>query len=308
MPAWQSAPPQVADQFGDWIPIRPTWEDHNRALANAGYGACMLSSGRQVGVADVVGSNLDWTLQLDELRVGFGPKQILKGISANLPKGKVTAIIGPTGCGKTTLLRSINRLHDRRPGFNLKGRILLDGESIYAGSTDVRELRRRVGMLFQRPNPFPQSIRENISLGARIHGLWSRADVSTKTEYLLREVGLWDAVHDRLSSTPFSLSGGQQQLLCMARVLAVEPDVLLLDEPTSSLDPHSTTRIEELIAGLKEKMTVIFVTHNLQQAARCADEILFLEQGEVVEQAPVKQFFDDPADPRSRAYISGWAV
>jgi phosphate transport system ATP-binding protein len=163
-------------------------------------------------------------------------------------------------------------------------------------------------MLFQRPNPFPQSIRENISLGARIHGLWSKGEVTSRTETVLRDVGLWDAVGDRLGNTPFMLSGGQQQLLCLARALAVEPEVLLLDEPTSSLDPRSTARIEELIAGLKDKMTVVFVTHNLPQAARCSDQVLFVLDGEAVEFAPTKQFFQDPADARSRAYVEGGTV
>jgi phosphate transport system ATP-binding protein len=247
-------------------------------------------------------------IELDDLRVALGGTNILRGVSAKLARGQVTAVVGPTGCGKTTLLRSLNRLHDCRSGFNLHGRVLLNGQDIYGRQTDVRELRRRMGMLFQRPNPFPQSIAENVSLGARVHGLWSRSEASSRTEHLLRDVGLWDAVRDRLSGTPFALSGGQQQLLCLARVLAVEPEVLLLDEPTSSLDPQSTSKIEELITSFKHRITVIFVTHNLRQAARCADTVLFLEQGAVVEQSPVRRFFEDPVDPRSSAYVKGWAV
>ena len=245
---------------------------------------------------------------LEDVRVGFGASQVLKGVSATIARGKVTALIGPTGCGKTTLLRAINRLHDHRPGFHLDGRILLEGKNIYSRGIDVRDLRRRMGMLFQRPNPFPQSIAENVSLGARIHGLWQRSEVKAKTEGLLRDVGLWDAVRDRLGTTPFMLSGGQQQLLCMARALAVEPEVLLLDEPTSSLDPHSAGRIEELVAGFRGRKTVVFVTHNLQQAARCADEVLFMMDGEAIEHAPVHDFFASPADPRSRAYLEGRTV
>ncbi len=242
------------------------------------------------------------------LSVRIASREILRGISAGFARGRVTAVIGPTGCGKTTLLRSLNRLNDQRPGMRVEGEILLEGQSVYGRGRDVRDLRRRIGMLFQRPNPFPQSIRENVALGARVHGLWRREEVDRRVEELLRRVGLWDAVHDRLGSSPFALSGGQQQLLCMARALAVDPQVLLLDEPTSALDPHSTARIEELIGSLRERITVVFVTHNLQQAARCADEVLFLLAGEVVEQAPVGDFFQRPADLRSRAYIEGKPV
>ncbi len=247
----------------------------------------------------------DVKMSVDDLFLGFGRRQVLHGVSAHFPKGQVTALIGPTGCGKTTLLRCLNRLHDSRPGVRIDGRVLLNGEDIYHRSTDVRELRRRVGMLFQRPNPFPQSIRENVTLGARIHGLWARGETESRAEAVLRDVGLWDAVRDRLSGTPFMLSGGQQQLLCLARALAVEPEVLLLDEPTSSLDPHSTARIEELIDSLKGRMTVVFVTHNLQQAERRADQVVFMLDGEAVEAAPARQFFAGPTDARSQAYLEG---
>ncbi len=250
----------------------------------------------------------DQALAVRGLRVRLGAREVLKGVSASFARGRVTAVIGPTGCGKTTLLRSLNRLNDQRPGFSFEGEIELNGANIYSRATDVRELRRRIGMLFQRPNPFPQSIRENVALGARVHGLWRRDEVHRRVEELLRQVGLWDSVHDRLASTPFALSGGQQQLLCLARALAVNPEVLLLDEPTSSLDPNSTARIEELIAGMRQRITVVFVTHNLQQAARCADEVLFLLAGEAVEQSPVDRFFDRPTDERSRAYIEGRPV
>ncbi len=244
-------------------------------------------------------------MTVEDLRVRFDAREVLHGISAAFARGRITALIGPTGCGKTTLLRSLNRLHDGRPGARISGRVRLGEEDVYDARTNVRELRRRIGMLFQRPNPFPQSIRENVALAARIHGLWSRAEVPERTEKVLREVGLWDAVRDRLSSAPFALSGGQQQLLCLARALAVEPEVLLLDEPTSSLDPGSMSRIEELIAALRERMTVIIVTHNLQQAARVADEVCVLLDGSLVEQAPAAAFFRGPSDERSRAYVEG---
>ncbi|MGC1185362.1 MAG: phosphate ABC transporter ATP-binding protein [Candidatus Dormiibacterota bacterium] len=258
-----------------------------------------------IRVVSPVADSLGPSLSVDDLFVQFGDRPVLKGVEGSFAKGKVTALIGPTGCGKTTLLRCLNRLHDSRAGVKINGKILLNGDDIYDRGTNVRDLRRRVGMLFQRPNPFPQSIRENVSLGARIHGLWDRRTVAGRTEEILRTVGLWEAVEDRLNSTPFMLSGGQQQLLCLARALAVEPEVLLLDEPTSSLDPNSTARIEELLVELKRRMTVVFVTHNLQQAARCADEVIFMLGGEVVEAAPARQFFSSPVDARSQAYVEG---
>ncbi|HUY97768.1 MAG TPA: phosphate ABC transporter ATP-binding protein [Verrucomicrobiae bacterium] len=244
-------------------------------------------------------------MTVEELRVRFGAREVLHGISTAFAPRRITALIGPTGCGKTTLLRSLNRLHDGRPGAQISGSVRLGVEEVYGTRVNVRDLRRRIGMLFQRPNPFPQSIRENVSLAARIHGLWSRAETPRRTEAVLREVGLWDAVGDRLSSAPFSLSGGQQQLLCLARALAVEPEVLLLDEPTSSLDPRTTGRIEELIGSLREHMTIVIVTHNLQQAARVADDVCFLLDGSLVERAPATEFFQRPADERSRAYVEG---
>ncbi len=247
-------------------------------------------------------------LSVGELSVRFAERFVLHGIDVTFPVGKITALIGPTGAGKTTLLRALNRLHDLRPHVRISGKVLLHGRDIYAEDTDVRDLRRRVGMLFQRPNPFPQSILDNVRLAPRVHGMWQRKESNARAEALLRDVGLWDAVQDRLGGTPYMLSGGQQQLLCLARALAVEPEVLLLDEPTSSLDPRTTNRIENLVTSLRERVTTVFVTHNLAQASRTADYVLFMEDGRGVEFAPAKEFFNTPRDERSRAFIAGDAI
>jgi phosphate transport system ATP-binding protein len=244
-------------------------------------------------------------MSVDDLRVTAGKKPLLRGIDADFPVRAVTAIIGPTGCGKTTLLRTLNRMHDDSADLAVSGRVLLDGHDVYTEIRAVRELRRRVGMLFQRPNPFPQSILENLTVGPRVHGLAPRSRLRELAEERLREVRLWDAVKDRLKGSPFSLSGGQQQLLCLARALSVSPDVLLLDEPTSSLDPITTGHIEDLIRELRSRVTVIMVSHNLGQVARVADHVLFLLAGERVELADRKTFFENPTDARSREYIAG---
>ncbi len=243
-------------------------------------------------------------LKVEDVHVYARDKELLKGINVAFPARQVSAVIGPTGCGKTTLLRAFNRLHDVAGDLRVTGRILLDGEDIYR-SEGVRDIRRRIGMVFQRPNPFPQTILENLMIGPRIHGLAHGRQLVEGAENLLREVGLWQAVKDRLKSSPFALSGGQQQLLCLARALSVQPEVLLLDEPTSALDPNMTAHIEGLVRKLSERVTVVMVSHNLGQVSRVADRVLFLLGGEVVEFADAKQFFAHAADPRSRNYIAG---
>jgi phosphate transport system ATP-binding protein len=246
-------------------------------------------------------------LRVRGLRVRAGGRELLRGIDVDFPAGQITAVVGPTGCGKTTLLRALNRLHDDSTGLSVSGTVELDGADIYR-DLGLREVRRRIGMLFQRPNPFPQSIQENVVIGARVHGLTGRSGERELAEARLREVGLWDAVKDRLGSNPYRLSGGQQQLLCLARALAVRPDVLLLDEPTSSLDPWATAQIEQLIRELRERITVVIVSHNLSQVARVADRVLFMVAGERVELASAETFFRNPSDPRTRRYVAGEAM
>ena len=217
----------------------------------------------------------------------------------------VTAFIGPSGCGKSTVLRCLNRMNDVVPGFSLTGQVLLDGEDIYIPTTDPVMIRRRVGMVFQRSNPFPASILDNVTYGMRLNSPCSRADLEVKGEEALRAAGLWDEVKDRLDTTASMLSGGQQQRLCIARALAVEPEVLLFDEPASALDPISTERVEELVLELGKKLTVVIVTHNLQQASRVADWTAFFLLGRLVEYAPTVELFTNPRDPQTEAYVSG---
>jgi phosphate transport system ATP-binding protein len=244
-------------------------------------------------------------VKLKDLHVGFGEQEILHGISADFSAQRITTILGPTGCGKTTLLRTLNRLNELVSNFHLEGRVELDGLDIYKDMRDVRNLYRRVGMLFQRPNPFPQSIEENIAIGLRAHNIVKRQEIHMEVEQKLREVGLWEAVKDKLDQSPFGLSGGEQQLLCLARTLAVRPEVILLDEPTSSLDPISTQRVEDLLTALKQRVTIIMVTHNMQQAARVSDDVIFLYEGEVVETNTVKELFLNPKNRITEDYITG---
>jgi len=244
-------------------------------------------------------------LRTVDLTLSFGKRAVLSGITTEVQRGAVTALIGPTGSGKSTLLRTFNRMNDKVTGYGHAGDVLLEGRSIWATSVELMSLRRQVGMLFQRPNPFPMSIMDNVVAGVRAHKMATRGAMGEIAKQRLTEVGLWDAVSARLKDSPFRLSGGQQQLLCLARALAVRPDVLLLDEPTSSLDPLATESIEALIRALVPDITVIIVTHNLAQARRVADSTIFLYQGRMVEHGPTEQVFEHPAHEETAHYVSG---
>lgn len=247
--------------------------------------------------ADVVEAN--------GLSLSFGQKRILSNVQISFRRGTITALIGPTGCGKSTFLRTINRMNDKVVGFRFEGDVTLEDESIWAPNQDLLSLRRRVGMLFQRPNPFPMSIRDNVVAGVKAHRIAKGKQLDVVAEERLRQVGLWEAVKDRLNDSPFRLSGGQQQLLCLARALAVGPEVLLLDEPTSALDPISTELVESLLRQLTPALTLIFVTHNLGQARRASDYTMFLYEGELVEQGPTADIFERPKHSRTERYVTG---
>ena len=235
----------------------------------------------------------------------YGTFQALKGIEIAIQAQQITALIGPSGCGKSTFLRTLNRMNDLIEGTRLTGRITLDGHDIYSRQTDVVELRKRVGMVFQKPNPFPMSIFDNIAYGPRIHGTRDRKILSEIVERTLRDAALWEEVKDKLKASAFALSGGQQQRLCIARVLAVEPDVILMDEPCSALDPNSTYRIEELMAEIKNDYTIVIVTHNMQQAARVSDSTGFFLRGELKEFGPTDRIFTTPHNKETEDYIRG---
>ncbi len=239
------------------------------------------------------------------LEIRYGPKAAVKGVSLTLPERQVTALIGPSGCGKSTFLRALNRMNDLIPGASASGEILLDGRSIYAGHLDAVELRRRVGMVFQKSNPFPKSIFENVAYGLRIGGLSDKRELGERIERSLHSAALWDEVKDRLGESAMGLSGGQQQRLCIARALAVEPEVLLMDEPASALDPIATAKIEDLIHELKARYTIAIVTHNMQQAARVSDQTAFFYMGELVEVGPTEQIFTTPREQRTEDYVTG---
>lgn len=245
------------------------------------------------------------TIEARDFSFWYGKKQALKKISMAVPPASVTALIGPSGCGKSTFLRSINRLNDLIPGIRHEGDLSLDGNSIYEPSLDVVALRQRVGMVFQRWNPFPKSIYENVAYGPRINGVADAESVDEIVERSLRRAAIWDEVKDRLRTSALGLSGGQQQRVCIARALANQPEVLLLDEPASALDPSSTQKIEELVYELKQELTIIIVTHNLQQAARASDHTAFFYSGELVEFGPTDQIFTRPREERTDAYITG---
>lgn len=237
--------------------------------------------------------------------IGFEAKTVLQDLDLPIGRGTITALIGPTGCGKSTLLRSLNRMNDKVRGYWRRGSIELDGAEISDPCTDLLTLRRRVGMVFQRPNPFPMSIRDNVIVGVRAHGMAHRNELSSVAERYLKEVSLWGAVADRLGDSPFRLSGGQQQLLCLARALAVEPEVLLLDEPTSSLDPVTTEIVEDLLRRLASKVTIVIVTHNLAQAKRVSSTTAFLYNGRLVESGATAKIFEDPEQPETVSYVGG---
>ncbi len=244
--------------------------------------------------------------EVEQLSVRYGQRVAVEAVSLPIYRNLITAIIGPSGCGKSTLLRALNRMNDTIPGVETAGRVLLDGQEIYAETTDLIMLRRRVGMVFQQPNPFPKSIYDNVAFGLRIKGLVSsRAELDQRVEQALRSAALWNEVKDRLGRNALQLSGGEQQRLCIARALAVQPEVLLMDEPASALDPVSTAKIEELMVELKKDYTIVIVTHNMQQAARVSDFTAFLLTGSLVEFNPTPQLFTNPTDPRTEAYITG---
>ncbi|MFY7951420.1 MAG: phosphate ABC transporter ATP-binding protein PstB [Armatimonadaceae bacterium] len=241
----------------------------------------------------------------DNVGVRYGAFVALRDIRLDIPRGQVTALIGPSGCGKSTFLRCLNRMNDEIEGARVSGTILLDGEDIHDPRVDVTVLRRRVGMVFQKPNPFPMSIRDNVAFGPRIHGLARRREMDDRVEHCLIQAALWDEVNDKLGQSALALSGGQQQRLCIARALAVEPDVLLMDEPCSALDPGSTQRIEELIHRLRTTVTMVIVTHNLAQARRVSDRTGFFLKGELKETGTTTQIFDSPREPETEAYVAG---
>lgn len=244
-------------------------------------------------------------ISTSQLNLYYGTNHALKDVNMELYTNKITAFIGPSGCGKSTYLKTLNRMNDLVPGVKIEGEVLLDGENIYDPRVDTTLLRKKIGMVFQQPNPFPMSIYDNVAYGPRIHGIKNKSELDDIVEKSLKGAALWEEVSGRLKKSALGLSGGQQQRLCIARALAVEPEILLMDEPTSALDPISTLKIEDLMDELKEKYTVAIVTHNMQQATRIADHTAFFLVGEVVEYAPTTELFTAPKDSRTEDYITG---
>jgi phosphate transport system ATP-binding protein len=244
-------------------------------------------------------------ISISKLDFFYGSNKALKGIALDLPEKQVTGMIGPSGCGKSTLLRVLNRMYDLYPGQHAEGEVMMDGANIIDPSVDLNMLRSRIGMVFQKPTPFPMSIFDNIAFGVKLHERLSKAQMAERVEWSLTRAALWPEVKDRLTASATGLSGGQQQRLCIARTIATRPEVILLDEPTSALDPISTLRIEELIDELKRDFTIAIVTHNMQQAARCADQVAFFYLGELIEVAPAAQMFTAPKQKRTQEYITG---
>lgn len=244
-------------------------------------------------------------MKIDNLDLYYGEHQALYDVSLVVPENHVVALIGPSGCGKSTFLRTLNRMNDLIDGVHIDGEIKLDGKSIYEEGTDLVNLRKRVGMVFQRPNPFPMSIYENVAYGCRVHGMKNKKRLDEIVEKSLRGAALWDEVKDRLDASAMGMSGGQQQRLCIARVMAVEPEVVLMDEPCSALDPISTMKIEELVAEIKKKFTIVMVTHNMQQAARVSDYTAFFLNGKLIEHDKTDVIFTKPHDKKTEDYITG---
>lgn len=242
--------------------------------------------------------------KVENLELYYGDFKALKNVSLDIEANKITAFIGPSGCGKSTFLKSLNRMNDLVEGCKITGKVLLDNEDIY-GDMDVNLLRKRVGMVFQKPNPFPMSIYDNIAFGPRTHGIKSKAKLDEIVEKSLRSAAIWDELKDRLKKSALGLSGGQQQRLCIARALAVQPEVILMDEPTSALDPISTAKIEDLVMELKKDYTIIMVTHNMQQATRISDQTVFFLMGEIIESNSTEELFSIPRDKRTEDYITG---
>jgi phosphate transport system ATP-binding protein len=264
--------------------------------------------GRSIGGLRAASADLPATaarMSIRNLDFFYGDNQALRSINLDLPDRQVTGMIGPSGCGKSTLLRVLNRLYSLYPGQRATGEALLDGQNILDADVDTNELRSKVGMVFQKPTPFPMSIRDNIAFGVRLHEKLSKAEMDERVEWALSRAAIWGEVKDRLDASALGLSGGQQQRLCIARTIAVRPEVVLLDEPTSALDPISTAKIEELIDELKRDFTIAIVTHNMQQAARCADQVAFFFLGELIEVAPAGELFTAPKHPKTQEYVTG---
>ena len=266
------------------------------AGATQGFGGVQARSDAAINAPRVAIRNLEFF---------YGDNRALKGIDFDIPDRQVTGMIGPSGCGKSTLLRVLNRMYSLYPGQRATGEVMLDGENIIAPDTDLNALRAKIGMVFQKPTPFPMTIQENIAFGIRLHEKLSRSQMDERIEWALTRAAIWDEVKDRLDASALGLSGGQQQRLCIARTIAVRPEVILFDEPTSALDPISTLKIEELIDELKRDFTIVIVTHNMQQAARCADQVAFFYLGELIEVAPAVQMFTAPKHARTQEYITG---
>ena len=251
-------------------------------------------------------AELSYKFEIENLNAWFGSKQVLKNINMKIKEKAITAIIGPSGCGKTTLIRCLNRMHETVPDAKVTGRVLFNGVDVYGRDIDPVQIRRKIGMIFQKPNPFPMmSIYDNVAIGLKLNGVKDKRKIDLIVEKSLRMVGLWDEVKDELNKSGASLSGGQQQRLCIARALAVEPEVLLMDEPTSALDPISSAKIELLIRELAEDYTIIIVTHNMQQAARVSDYTAFLYLGELIEYGPTRQIFENPKNELTEKYLTG---